>query len=437
MSIVLAYGERIDEQQFTEFARRIKSSPVLSCLGGWCKLRQCLLRSCRVTIICSPSLNILGVGNARIRDNTILRLHPSRSNEGDFLPDLCTVQAVLSLILVGELLAFAFVLIDHGLQSFKWLHFGAVSFLTQWIILVSAACLCPLRPWFRRQNGLVAGSVSYSLVLAVTGIFSLSGLLLTGKTFASHSYILLENMVIAAVFAGVVLRYFYLQQQLHNREQAELKSRIQALQSRIRPHFLFNSMNSIASLIDIDPKAAEKMVVDLSQLFRVSLSESALVPILDEIQLCQQFVSIEQIRLGSRLNIEWDIDVPAASPSTSVADGGGDGDIYVVPSLLIQPLIENAIYHGIQPLPGGGTVKVCVKCGAKHVGIHVHNPIAPNRSGDRSSHNGMALENIQHRLYAHFGDNVSMKYSETCEAFSIDIKYCVSLAVNNPSKEEH
>ena len=123
----------------------------------------------------------------------------------------------------------------------------------------------------------------------------------------------------------MVLRWFYLQQQLQNREQAALKSRIQALQSRIRPHFLFNSMNSIASLIDIDPEAAEKMVVDLSELFRASLMEPGLVSIEDEIALCKQFVSIEQTRLGPRLAVEWNVDLSEGS--------------FKIPSLMLQPLI--------------------------------------------------------------------------------------------------
>ncbi len=273
----------------------------------------------------------------------IKKLRVYKHTEGDFLPDLCTHQAVFSLILVGELLAFAFVVIDQGFAHFRWSHFGAVSFLVQWIVLASAACLCPLRPWLKRQNGIVAGTISYSIVLLLTAAFTVLGQWLVHRQILPDPYVLLENLSISAIFAGVVLRYFYLQQQLSNREQVELQSRIQALQSRIRPHFLFNSMNSIASLIDIDPKAAEKMVVDLSQLFRASLSEATSVPLSQEIQLCEQFISIEQMRLGDRLSVEWHVDV--------------DADSIAIPSLLLQPLIENAIYHGVQPLPEGGIVE--------------------------------------------------------------------------------
>ncbi|WP_245929250.1 sensor histidine kinase [Agarilytica rhodophyticola] len=315
------------------------------------------------------------------------------------------------MILVGELLSFAFVVIKHGIFSFNWVYFGSVSFLVQWIILSSAACLCPLRSWLGKQNGIVAGSISYGLVLLMTLIFTSAGLwLMHGQQIRDNSAIA-ENLIIAAIFAGVVLRYFYLQQQLQNREQVELRSRIQALQSRIRPHFLFNSMNSIASLIDIDPKAAEKMVIDLSQLFRASLNEPTIVPLEEEIKLCQQFVSIEQTRLGKRLVVDWEIDIQEIQAS--------------IPSLLLQPLIENAIYHGIQPLPNGGVVSVKIVATASEVRVGILNPspVANHTTGKNS--NGMALENIRHRLDAHFGDQATLELNQENEKFSVQLAYPV------------
>lgn len=325
------------------------------------------------------------------------------------MPDLCTHQAVLSLILVGELLSFSFVVIDLGIAQFEWSHFGAVSFLVQWIILASAGVLCPLRPWLKYQNGLVAGTVSYGIVLLLTALFTLLGQWLGAQQLFKNNMTVLENLLISAIFAGVVLRYFFLQQQLHNREQAELQSRIQALQSRIRPHFLFNSMNSIVSLIDTDPKAAEKMVLDLSQLFRASLSDLAVVPLEQEVKLCKQFVSIEQIRLGERLKLEWQI--------SHVEDS------VEIPSLLLQPLIENAIYHGIQPLPEGGTVKVKIDVDETNVNIQVRNPFVYTDNKDRSRNNGMAVENIRNRLQAHYADQAKFEFSQQNDQFLVTICY--------------
>ncbi|MFT5083181.1 MAG: two-component system sensor histidine kinase AlgZ [Lentisphaeria bacterium] len=318
------------------------------------------------------------------------------------------------MVLVGELLSFAFVVIDKGLQYFDWLYFGAVSFLVQWIILSSAALLCPLRQWFKRQNGWVAGTVSYLIVLFMTLIFTLLGIWSGVKNLHQSGFVLANNIIIAGIFAGVVLRYFYLQQQLINREQAELRSRIQALQSRIRPHFLFNSMNSIASLIDADPVVAEKMVIDLSQLFRSSLSEPSLVPLKDELSLCTQFISIEKIRLGERLHVDWEI-----------ALGGSPHDEQLtIPSLTLQPLIENAIYHGIQPLADGGEVKVKVRADDDCVMIVVENPCPVNNANNiKKSGNGIALDLIRNRLYAHYGDKVVFRVEELNNHFCVQMQY--------------
>lgn len=348
------------------------------------------------------------------------------TGKGDFLPDLCAVHAVFFLILVGELLAFAFVIVNRGIEDFNWLFFGSMSFLVQWVILSSAATICPLRPWFKHQNSFVAGTISFTIVMLYTLLFTIIGAWLNIDVITLSS--ICNNLVVAAIFAGLVLRYFYLQQQLHNREQAELRSRIQAMQSRIRPHFLFNSMNSIASLIAIEPDAAEKMVVDLAELFRKSLSEPALVPITDEIKLCEKFVSIEKIRLGERLNVEWDIDLQGANPT--------------IPSLTLQPLIENAINHGIQPLPGGGTVHVHVSFaeqskvrasdaahGARpgHVCIIIKNPIdRALRDARGAQGNGMALKNIEHRLEAHFGPTAKMVLEQGEHEFRTELHYPTS-----------
>lgn len=313
------------------------------------------------------------------------------TERGDFLPDLCTVQAVFHLVLVGELLAIALTLFDRGLVNFNWNLLGLLSMLIQWIMLCSAACLCPLRPWLRRCSPLLAGLSSYLVVLAITLFFSLLSSFMhdDAQHFMDRT---LSHLLIAAVFAGIVLRYFYLQQQVRNQQQAELNARIQALQARIRPHFLFNSMNSIASLIDYDPPSAEKMIVDLCELFRASLSEPGLVPLQQEIDLCQRFISIEQTRLGSRLKVDWHMD---AVPDTEI------------PGLLLQPLIENAIFHGIQPLQDGGTIRIVVEEVAGACRINITNPINSGAHRAATGH-GLALDNIRHRLSAHFGKKASM-----------------------------
>lgn len=334
-----------------------------------------------------------------------------RPIQGDFLPNLCSVQAVFHLILVGELLAIALTVVTGGVVSFDWHRLGMLSMLIQWIVLTSAACLCPLRPWFRRQRPMLAGAISYAMVLGITMLYSALGAMLPGFGRAQGTGVsadlLLTNFMLAAVFAGIVLRYFYLQQQLQNQQRAELTARIQALQARIRPHFLFNSMNSIASLIAIDPDAAEDMVVDLSELFRASLSEPGLIPLARELELCRRFVAIEQIRIGDRLSVVWDVDeLPDA----------------VIPSLLLQPLIENAIYHGIQPLAAGGTVDISVKADGPMCKVRVVNPLGdPSQATNKG--NGLALENIRRRLEAHYGHKAQMSVESESNRYCVWVSF--------------
>lgn len=331
----------------------------------------------------------------------------ARSSQA-FLPNLCSLQAVFLLVLLGELLAVALTLADTGLAVFQWERLGILSFLIQWIVLASAALLCPLRQWLGQLQAWQAGVICYLLVLLVTLVCSAVGLWMVSPEQGINWPSLLTSLLISAIIAGVALRYLYLQQQLSNQKEAELKARIDALQSRIRPHFLFNSMNSIASLIDIDPVKAEKMVVDLSSLFRASLAEPGLVPLTEELALCRRYVEIEQIRLGERLQLEWHDEQASAE--------------IAIPSLLLQPIIENAIYHGIQPLPQGGKVCLAVSRHDGQIQIEVTNPL-PNiadepqiadatQTVNLAEGNRLALENIRHRLQAYYGREAGLTLAQ-------------------------
>lgn len=307
-------------------------------------------------------------------------------------------------------MAIALTLFDSGVLQFSWDRLGVLSILIQWIVLSSAGCLCPMRPWLKDRSPFVAGFVSYLLVLVITLAYSAAGLWALGgeEEFADG---LLTNLMLAGVLAGIVLRYFYLQQQLRNQQQAELQARIQALQARIRPHFLFNSMNSIASLIDFDPVSAEKMVVDLSELFRASLKDPGLIPIEKELELCQRFVAIEQMRIGDRLQVEWNV---------QSCDG------CEIPSLMLQPLIENAIYHGIQPLPNGGVVTIDCVCKNEVCHIEVKNPLGDNSQSSNKG-NGLALDNIRHRLNAHYGTHAFLKALVGDDSYQVNLQFPCSV----------
>jgi len=197
---------------------------------------------------------------------------------------------------------------------------------------------------------------------------------------------------------------------LRRQEKAELTSRIQALQSRIRPHFLFNSMNIIASLISIDPDLAEEVVVDLSALFRASLDEATSEPVRldDELDLCRKYLHIEGLRLDDRLDVEWQIET--------------DTQGLRIPLLTLQPLLENAIYHGIQPLTEGGTITVNLKSDDDQVEITITNPVT-NKENRHEGGNRMALENIRNRMNAVYGPSASLTTEKSQNSYITRLIY--------------
>ncbi|KUJ82924.1 sensor histidine kinase [Microbulbifer flavimaris] len=341
-----------------------------------------------------------------------------------FLPDLCHVSAVAALVLMGELLALVLVLAVDGLREFSWQRLGLVSLVVQWVILPSAAILCRLRPWLAKLPHRVAGGTSFAVVMAVlmTVLVAQEWLRASLTRQGFDFWHLLDNTLLGAICVGVVLRYAYVQQQLHNQQRAELGARIDALQSRIRPHFLFNSMNSLASLIAVDPQRAEKLVEDLSALFRASLADSKLVPLAQEVALARRYLQIEALRLGARLRQHWEID-----------EGLDDA---LIPSMLLQPLLENAVLHGVARLPGGGEIRVGLRRHDSQLRLLIENP-APGYDADRERHgNGMAQENVRQRLAAHYGHRYRF-HSELIDGlYRLEVELPIEVASTKPAQHE-
>jgi two-component system, LytTR family, sensor histidine kinase AlgZ len=163
---------------------------------------------------------------------------------------------------------------------------------------------------------------------------------------------------------------------------AYANARLAELQSRIRPHFLFNALNTAIALVRVDPGRAEAVLEDLAELFRVALADaSASVSLAEEIELARRYLAIEQVRFGSRLTVLWRID-PRATTAR-------------VPPLMLQPLVENAVRHGIEPLAGGGWVRVQATLQRGQVEVMVSNSIGEEAAVPG---NGMALHNLRERL---------------------------------------
>jgi two-component system sensor histidine kinase AlgZ len=209
---------------------------------------------------------------------------------------------------------------------------------------------------------------------------------LLGGTFPEQAPASFVHVALFVLFVtGAILAYFDLRARAQSPAIAE--ARIQALQARIRPHFLYNSINAVLSLIRSEPKRAERALEDLADLFRVLMADnSALAPVAKEIEIARQYLAIEELRLGDRLRVVWRV---AAMPADAL-----------VPALLLQPLVENAVYHGIEPMQTGGEIVIEVSATGQEVVIRLTNPLSA--SGGHHSGNRMALANIRERLQLHF-----------------------------------
>lgn len=312
------------------------------------------------------------------------------------VPNLCTAGALSLLVLFGELLVL--VMMFSG-GELTWARFALTSLGVQWVALVSAGLLCGFRSRLERLP-LVAGALlAFSLVMLVTllvGVIADRLLANAASLEGVRWHAIGKHLVIAGIISALALRYFHVQQQLRAQEQAELQSRIQALQSRIRPHFLFNSMNIIASLIPTEPDTAESVVEDLSELFRASLNDAGNQVLLEEeLALCERYMRIESLRLGSRLALDWQVE-------------GLPRDLRI-PLLTLQPLLENAIYHGIQPLPEGGVVRLHAWTTDHEVNVEISNPLPMRGDAAESQGNRMAIGNIRSRLAAFYGPKAELK----------------------------
>jgi two-component system sensor histidine kinase AlgZ len=332
-----------------------------------------------------------------------------------FIPDLCATRPVVLSILLSELVVLVYVLASSGLPRFDWLDFALCSLFVLWVVLLSNLLLCWCRRPFSRLSLPLATLSSLGLVALVTLVTSLLAQVFFVQTanIRDDHWWVVRNLLVAIVLAGIALRYFYLQQQLRLQEQLELQARLDSLRTRIRPHFLFNTLNSIASLIMSRPETAEQAVEDLAELFRASLKEShEATTVRDEIRLTRLYLGIEELRLGSRLQVHWDVDEKILGAS--------------MPTLVLQPLVENAVYHGISRLPGGGKIDIRIARKGDAITASVDNPVPG--AGVASRGNQMALSNVAQRLQVIYGPGATLDVVPGVEHFRVELAYTPPLA---------
>lgn len=305
------------------------------------------------------------------------------------MPNFCHLGTSLRVIVATEATALFAVFADSPDLKEGLLAFSERSALIQPALLLTLLVLCLASPVVRKldyRRGmsvifLTAAIVPVLTTLAFNWLLPDAGLLTPAQTLAF-------SILMGTVMCG----YFHLRGMALS--PAVTEARLQALQARIRPHFLFNSLNAVLSLVRSDPHRAEHALEDLSELFRALMRENRdLVPLQDEIDLTKAYLGLEQLRLGDRLSVDWHID---KMPSDAL-----------IPPLVIQPLVENAVYHGIEPHREPGQISLNIYRSSDTVHVVIRNPYA--ESGSHHAGNKLALGNIRERLALHFDLDATLK----------------------------
>ncbi|MES2353242.1 MAG: histidine kinase [Pseudomonadota bacterium] len=308
---------------------------------------------------------------------------------------------MLRSLLIVNGIGLVFALARANQLSLLWQEFLSVATFLEPALLASMLVLCTLRRFVARlsyRNGLAMTTLTVFLVSTLIHNAAQS---LLGEDVV---YDLAHIWIFTLLTTGVLLFYFDLRAKALSPALAE--ARLQALQARIRPHFLFNSLNAVLSLIRSEPKRAERALQDMAELFRVLMADNLHLTILEkEVELCRQYLEIEQLRLGDRLNVAWHID---KMPSNAL-----------IPPLVLQPLLENAIYHGVETSLAPSEITINIYRNRQQVMIVLRNPYHPENS--HHSGNKMAMNNIRERLALHFDAEASFKVQSLGDVYQVTI----------------
>jgi two-component system sensor histidine kinase AlgZ len=328
-----------------------------------------------------------------------------------YLPNFCAASTVLVIVVICELTALLLALARNSAALGFWSDLGLTSMFLLWIALCGAGMLCVMRNYLARQSVAVSAAMVLGITVALVTLVSAavyyfgSSDLLPDK----HWTFLLRNAGITFVVTALALRYFFVTHEWRHNVELQAKARVHALQARIRPHFLFNSMNTIAALTRSNPARAEEAVQDLADLFRANLNEKRnQIALAEEIDVARTYQRMEQLRLGDRLSVEWKIDPLPVDAQ--------------VPGLILQPLLENAIYHGIEPRSEGGVVTVTGEFNKGMITIVVRNPVPPANLTVRDG-NRLALANIKERLDLMYGERATVKAGRFDDQYIVTLRF--------------
>jgi two-component system sensor histidine kinase AlgZ len=301
---------------------------------------------------------------------------PRQNVQPDALPDFRNLGVIARIVIGAHLLALGAVVYAEPL----WI--AMLERFMRTVVLLEPVLLASLVVLYFASDGLARQAYWAGCALVLVLVLTLA--------WAANAYFdplasLPRALGLAAIVSIVLLGYLRLNVRAYSPALAE--ARLQALQARIRPHFLFNSLNAVLSLMRRDPQRAERTLEDLADLFRELMAEGTrFVRLADEIALLERYAAIEQLRLGDRMRIAWELD---EAPSDAL-----------LPPMVLQPLLENAVHHGVEPATQTSDIMVRISRRGDRVQARIGNPYhqgAPAQKGNR-----MALENIRERLRLFF-----------------------------------
>src|SRR3954462_5090392 len=334
----------------------------------------------------------------------------------DLLPDFRNLGVMARVLMAVNALAAAGVLFATPHPGGALDHFMQTAAYLEPLLLIELLALAALSPLLARLPYWSGYGAVVGIVLVLVALYhALVVRLPAGPAPAPRAQPRLlpagpgaslgAELALAALVAAGLLGYLRLLAKAYS--PALVEARLQALQARIRPHFLFNSLNAVLSLIRRDPKRAERALEDLADVFRTLMSEPRqFVRLADEISLLERYAGIEQLRLGERLRITWELD-------TAPVDA-------LLPPLVLQPLLENAVFHGVEPGTGAGEVLVRIERRGDRVLARIENPYVADQQ--RRVGNRMALENIRERLALFFDAEARIETSADGRRYRVEIE---------------
>jgi two-component system sensor histidine kinase AlgZ len=323
--------------------------------------------------------------------------------DDSLLPDFCRPGNLLFVVVGSALLGLFIGLILWRPDFSVWPGLGGILFFTQWIGLLSAALLCGVRkvPLASHQ-----GFWQLLCVVVILPLVTIFSSLIVVRFFSEVSFsgndaaFIIRNGLLALLLALVLARFLVLQQRWREQVSAETRTTLDSLQARIRPHFLFNALNTIASLIHDRPDCAEEATVDLADMLRSGLKSPQRHPLAQELDLIRGYLRLESLRLDERLQVQWELadDLPID---------------HEIPPLLIQPLVENAVIHGVSRCAQGGVVRIVgERIRFRRMQLMIENPVCVSDPMTASTGNRTALDNIRQRLELAYDERAGLKIEQ-------------------------